>query len=449
MDGDVAVVGTDDEGAAYVFDLNADSVPNRPPSVTMDVTCEELTCAADAVASSDPEGSISSYEWDWGDGGSKGSGVGPSHTYDSEGVYTITLTATDNDGATNRTAQEVTVRDFGDVIDVRTIRNTTVGSAPRLMFAVEEINLSADDVTLRYGREASGPSQEEASISRTPDGVFVAEFNTQHKVGRITYTIKINLDGSSLLRTEGDLVVQPIVEDLGDLVAVRYGATQILQENLPSFLARETAGQAFAQGAETASSELLVRLGEVQNTSASASTLLGKFLGLGVGVIGHSELANPPTEVEAYVTTADDEGLKEKVTVAPGGEVFHVFAVTLGTETFDKVEVEMKEASVAPQYEPVWSFKNDWGDWHADLPAAGTQSAYFVRQPVPSDRLRVDEDGEVLYTLRTTIPGTTDGSDQARILVREHSVQPGPGVFLVFAVVAAAIWYGRCGRDPR
>ena len=49
---------------------------------------------------SDPDGSITSYTWDLGDG-TTASGANVRHTYDSPGDYTARLTVTDNDGMTD------------------------------------------------------------------------------------------------------------------------------------------------------------------------------------------------------------------------------------------------------------------------------------------------------------------------------------------------------------
>jgi internalin A len=68
-----------------------------------------LPITFDGSGSSDEDGSIVSYAWDFGDGES-GTGVDPSHPYDSAGEYTVTLTVTDNDGLSDADTATVTVK---------------------------------------------------------------------------------------------------------------------------------------------------------------------------------------------------------------------------------------------------------------------------------------------------------------------------------------------------
>jgi|GEM_PF-4025529 len=62
----------------------------------------------DASGSDDPDGTIVSYEWDFGDGGS-GSGITASHEFNTPDTFAVILTVTDNNDATDTTTETVTV----------------------------------------------------------------------------------------------------------------------------------------------------------------------------------------------------------------------------------------------------------------------------------------------------------------------------------------------------
>jgi PKD repeat protein/RNA polymerase subunit RPABC4/transcription elongation factor Spt4 len=65
-----------------------------------------LTVAFDATASADTDGTISQYAWDFGDG-KTGSGMMPSHIYESAGAYRVSLTVTDDKGVSSSTFKNV------------------------------------------------------------------------------------------------------------------------------------------------------------------------------------------------------------------------------------------------------------------------------------------------------------------------------------------------------
>ncbi len=72
--------------------------PTANFSADMSVGSAPLAVQFDASASVDPDGMISSFVWDFGDGAT-GSGQTTSHVYDEPGPYTPRLTVTDDRGA--------------------------------------------------------------------------------------------------------------------------------------------------------------------------------------------------------------------------------------------------------------------------------------------------------------------------------------------------------------
>ncbi|MDH5632311.1 MAG: S8 family serine peptidase [Gammaproteobacteria bacterium] len=89
--------------------LGGGSTPtNNPPTASFSYNCTDLNCSFDASASTDSDGSIVSYAWNFGDG-ANGSGVTIGHSYASANSYQVSLTVTDNQGAISTSSQTVTV----------------------------------------------------------------------------------------------------------------------------------------------------------------------------------------------------------------------------------------------------------------------------------------------------------------------------------------------------
>jgi PKD repeat protein len=80
---------------------------NQKPTAAFSFSCDQLECSFDGSNSEDPDGDVTDYAWDFGDGDT-GSGSTVDHTYASAGNRTVTLTVTDNDGATDIKSKEVT-----------------------------------------------------------------------------------------------------------------------------------------------------------------------------------------------------------------------------------------------------------------------------------------------------------------------------------------------------
>ncbi len=103
---------TDNRGAtaSKVVPVTVAPPPNQAPTADYSVTKKFLKASFDGSASSDTDGTVASYAWDFGDGQS-GTGAKPDHTYAAAGTYSVTLTVTDDQGATGTKTSDVTVTD--------------------------------------------------------------------------------------------------------------------------------------------------------------------------------------------------------------------------------------------------------------------------------------------------------------------------------------------------
>lgn len=88
-----------------------------------------VAVAFDASGSSDPDGSITSYAWDFGDG-TDGNGVTISHAYQAAGTYTAVLTVTDNDGLTATADWSIAVSAPNQAPTAVAIASPASGTAP-------------------------------------------------------------------------------------------------------------------------------------------------------------------------------------------------------------------------------------------------------------------------------------------------------------------------------
>ncbi|MGH7508212.1 MAG: PKD domain-containing protein [Gemmatimonadales bacterium] len=86
--------------------VNPQAPSNEPPEADFNWHCEDLTCHF-TDASEDDDGSIVSRSWNFGDGTPPSSELNPSHTYAAPGIYTVTLTVTDNGGLTDVSDDDV------------------------------------------------------------------------------------------------------------------------------------------------------------------------------------------------------------------------------------------------------------------------------------------------------------------------------------------------------
>lgn len=114
FDGNHAVKATAVDTAGQTKDATVNvKVENVNDSPTANAGPDKSAYVGDTVSfdgsgSSDPEGAIASYNWDFGDGAGA-SGVAVSHAYTAAGIYTVTLTISDAGGLSASDTALVTV----------------------------------------------------------------------------------------------------------------------------------------------------------------------------------------------------------------------------------------------------------------------------------------------------------------------------------------------------
>jgi PKD repeat protein len=96
--------------------------PNAPPVASFFVDpaggYAPLEIEVNAAASADPDGSIRSWEWDYGDGSETGKGATCLHVYSDDGTYTVELCVRDDRGAETTTSADVRVLNPPPVVQV-------------------------------------------------------------------------------------------------------------------------------------------------------------------------------------------------------------------------------------------------------------------------------------------------------------------------------------------
>jgi len=165
----VTLTVTDDKGATDTVSKTISvGTSNAAPSASFTVSPSSPktgeTVNFDGSGSTDSDGTISSYEWDFGDG-STATGQTTSHSYGSAGDYTVSLTVTDDAGATDTVSKTISVTSTDD--DGQCGDEKTTASASGSLYGYW------DDASYTYTSSLDDPCQVTISL----DGPYYADFD--------------------------------------------------------------------------------------------------------------------------------------------------------------------------------------------------------------------------------------------------------------------------------
>lgn len=174
----VQLTVTDNNGATdtYSQPLSVTAAPNQSPNASFTVSPSSgqpgtwLTFSGSA--SSDPDGSIVSYIWNFGDGNSD-SGITAYNNYAAAGVYTVRLTVTDNNGATDTSTQSVSIQAASApdlvVADIA-YSPTTPALGQNVTFSITVRNQGNATAGAFRVRLAGASSSTQATVTQLPAG---------------------------------------------------------------------------------------------------------------------------------------------------------------------------------------------------------------------------------------------------------------------------------------
>lgn len=181
--------------------------PNTPPVAQAAATpasgVAPLTVAFSSSGSSDPDGSIASYSWNFGDGTALSTAANPSHLYQAAGSYTARLTVTDNRGATATADVAITVTPDPNVLNAPSALKGSAGRGSVSLSWTDNSNNEsgfyierAPTGTSNFSRVGTVAANVRTFTNAVPKGTYlfrVQAFNaTRVSAYSNTVTVKVN-----------------------------------------------------------------------------------------------------------------------------------------------------------------------------------------------------------------------------------------------------------------
>jgi len=186
-DGDYTVTVTVSDGEAEDSESATVSITNIAPDleISMDSTAGEGTTLSLYAEASDVEADTVSIAWDFGDGVTA-SGENVSHTWADDGDYTVTVTASDEDGDETIETVIISIHNIAPTLEA-TASAYNGDEGDSFAFSASTNDVADDTVTVTWdygdGDSATGLA---VTHTFTDDGTFVVEVIASDEDGGVT-----------------------------------------------------------------------------------------------------------------------------------------------------------------------------------------------------------------------------------------------------------------------
>jgi PKD repeat protein len=148
-----------------------------------------------AANSTDPDGTIKGFSWNFGDGGT-GTGAIVSHQYDVTGAFVVRLEVTDDKGAKNSTSTHIWIDLNQELLGTATWNKFSPGVVSVVEFPVDP---NATKVALTLQLNTSAPAGARAIVSVIdPNGAVVKSENVTIAFGGPTQLPTLVVPGENL-----------------------------------------------------------------------------------------------------------------------------------------------------------------------------------------------------------------------------------------------------------
>ncbi|MFC5491542.1 PKD domain-containing protein [Nocardioides caricicola] len=172
---DVTLTVTDDDGATGTVtkQVTVAPAPNQAPVADFSSSAAGLTASFTSSAT-DADGTVEEYAWSFGDGDTS-TEPNPSHAYATGGTYDVTLTVTDDGGATGTVTKQVLVTSGPTPFAVDAFGRTVVdgwgsaetGGAWTRSGTATNFSVTGGSGRIRMGSAGSGPAMALTGVSST------------------------------------------------------------------------------------------------------------------------------------------------------------------------------------------------------------------------------------------------------------------------------------------
>jgi len=220
----VEVIIRDDEGLGASRRLSL-PVANLPPVVSAFSVGEgdPGEPIAYSVTASDVAADTLSYEWDFGDGTPTSDQSSGTHTFATDGVYTVTVEVTDEDGGVTRRSDTIPIGDVDIVLEPLPIPDP-IDEGGSVEITAEATSFQSLPLTYTWDPGDGSATTQGATLDHTyaDDGLYTAELSVTDGTNVVVATVDIEvLNVAPILGA----VVLPDTADEGDLVTYSFPAT--------------------------------------------------------------------------------------------------------------------------------------------------------------------------------------------------------------------------------